>query len=96
MSGMFDRQKAVLEFRRFVAEHLSSQGRHGDFVAPDPPLIASTEVKRSEVLNVFFQLHPEHLKYRPDVSADAADDNLLSFSKERWEETTTKLTNAVE
>jgi hypothetical protein len=87
VSGVFDRQKAVLEFRRFVARHGASQARHVSFVASDPPLVEPAEISRGEALEVFFKLHPEHGHHRADVSNDFNQQELFSFSKERWGET---------
>jgi hypothetical protein len=67
MAGVFDRQKAVLEFRRFVASHGASRGRHVSFVAADPPFVEPAEISRGEALDVFFKLHPEHVNFRADV-----------------------------
>jgi hypothetical protein len=94
MTGVFDRQKAVLEFRRFVARHGASQGRHAGFVASNPPPVQPAEISRFDALDVFFKLHPEHADHRTEVSTDFVRPDLLSFSKERWEETTSKLSAA--
>ncbi len=94
MSGVFDRQKAVLEFRRFVARHGASQARHISFVASDLLFVQPAEISRGEALEVFFKLHPEHGHSRADVSNDFNQQELFSFSKERWGETTTKLSAA--
>ena len=94
MTGVFDRQKAVLEFRRFVARHVASLGRDVKFVASSPPLVASAEISRGEALDVFFKLHPEHAYHRGDVAKDFEQQKRFSFSKERWGETTTKLSAA--
>jgi hypothetical protein len=94
MAGVFDRQKAVLEFRRFVARHGASQARHVSFVASDPPFVEPAEISRGEALDVFFKLHPEHAHHRTDVSEDFDQQKLFSFSRERWGETTTKLSAA--
>jgi hypothetical protein len=88
MSGVFDRQKAVLEFRRFVARHGAPQARHISLVASDPPFVEPAEISRAEALDVFFKLHPEHAHHRADVSNDFNQQELFSFSKERWGETT--------
>jgi hypothetical protein len=91
MTGVFDRQKAILEFRRFVARNGASQARHVSFVASDPPFVEAAEISRGEALDVFFKLHPEHAHHRADVSKDFDQQKLFSFSKERWGETTMKL-----
>jgi hypothetical protein len=92
MTGVFDRQRAVLEFRRFVARHGVSQGRHVSVGASNPPFVE--EISSSEAMDVFFKLHPEHAHHRADVSKDFDQQELFSFSKERWAETTTKLSAA--
>src|SRR3954447_20420055 len=94
MTGVIDGQRAVLEFRRFVARHGASQARHVSFVASDPPSVDPAEIRRSEALDVFFKLHPEHAHHRTDVSKDFDQQKPFSFSKERWGETTTKLSAA--
>src|SRR3954453_19460818 len=94
MAGVFDRQRAVLEFRRFVARHGASQARHVSVVASNPPFVKPAEISRGEALDVFFKLHPEHAHHRADVSKDLDQQTPFSFSKERWGETTTKLSAA--
>ena len=94
MTGVFDRQRAVLEFRRFVARHGVSQGRGVSVVASNPPFVEPADISRGEALDVFFKLHPEHAHHRADVSKDIDQQELFSFSKDRWAETTTKLSAA--
>src|SRR3954470_17907209 len=94
MTGVFDRQRALLEFRRFVARHGASQARPASVVASNPPFGEPAEISRGEALDVFFKLHPEHAHHRADVSKDFDQQKLFSFSKERWGETTRKLCSA--
>jgi hypothetical protein len=94
MTGVFDRQRAVLEFRRFVARHGASQGRHVSVASSKPPFVEPEEISRGEALDVFFKLHPEHAHHRADVGKDFDKQELFSFSKDRWAETTTKLSAA--
>jgi hypothetical protein len=91
MPGIFDRQRAVFDFRKFVAGHRASQGRCVNFAAAYLPFIAPAKINRGEALNVFLKLHPEHADHRSAVSKDFDEQELFSFSKERWGETTKKL-----
>src|SRR4051812_12272131 len=53
--------------------------------------VEPAEISRGETLDVLFKLHPEHAHRRADVSKDFDQQELFSFSKERWGETTTNL-----
>jgi hypothetical protein len=84
-------ERAKRDFHAFVAEHRTSQGCHLDAAAAALPLVEATRVARSEVMNAFFELHPEHEIFRRDLAQVCRDEVVFSFSKERWAVTSAKL-----
>ncbi len=94
MSEMIDRQRAIHDYMAFVSDHRASKARHVPPTAEDLPPVESIEVSRADAMKAFFELHPEHGIFRLDVSHVFEDQQLFSFSKERWEKTTRKLAKA--
>jgi hypothetical protein len=94
MGEYVDRKKATDGFHQFVTGHLASQGRHVEFTAPDLPAVEPIEVDRADALKTFFEVNPQHLKYRGEVEKVFSDQQQFSFSKERWNETAEKLRTA--
>ena len=92
--GFLTVRKLYWSFGALFPHHGASQGRHVSFVAADPLFVEPAEISRGEALDVFFKLHPEHVHHRADLSKDFDQQELFSFSKERWGETTTKLSAA--
>jgi hypothetical protein len=90
-SELMNLQRAKGEFHAFVAEHRASQGGHVNTAAADLPLVEPTEVTRSDVMNAFFELHPEHEIFRLDLAQICRNEVVFLFSKERWAVTSAKL-----
>jgi hypothetical protein len=91
MTGVFDRQKAIFDFRKFVSLHRAWQGRHVDLAAARGPSVEHAGISKGDALEVFFQLHPEHVDSQSAIEADFGGEEWFTFSKERWGETTKML-----
>ena len=85
MSNIVNRALAISDFRDFVADHLASRAGHVGYHFTDPPEVDSVDVGRSETMNVFLKLHPEHTKFSDAVSQVMARQSSFSFSRVRWE-----------
>jgi hypothetical protein len=89
MSGTFDRQRAVFDFRKFISVHRAWQGRHVNFAAARMRSSEHEDVSKGDALGVFLKLHPEHTDHEAAIDMDFGGQECFTFSKERWEETTT-------
>ena len=88
MSGTFDRQRAVFDFRKFVSMHRAWQGRHENLAAARARSSEHADVSKGDALGVFLRLHPEHADNQSAIDVDFAGQECFTFSKERWEEST--------
>ena len=91
MAGVFDRQKAIFDFRKFVSVHRAWQGRHVDLAAAREPSGEHVGISKGDALKVFIQLHPEHADSQSRIDSDFGGEERFTFSKERWGETTEML-----
>jgi len=87
MPGVFDRQKAVFDFRKFVSTHRAWQGRHVNLAAARAGSADHAVISKDDALGVFIQLHPEHADSRSAINTDFDGQECFTFSKERWDET---------
>src|SRR5689334_7005544 len=87
MPGTFDRQRAIFDFRKFVAAHRAWQGRHVNLAAARARSPDHSDVNKVDVLGVFLKLHPEHTEYQSAMDVDFDGQDCFTFSKERWDET---------
>ena len=88
MSGTFDRQRAVFDFRKFVSTHRAWQGRHENLAGARARSSEHEDVSKGDVLGVFLKLHPEHANNQAAIDMDFGGQERFTFSKERWGETT--------
>jgi hypothetical protein len=88
MTGVFDRQRAIFDFRKFVSVHRAWQGRHANFAAARAQSAEHVEISKGASLVIFIQLHPEHANYQSAIESDFDGQERFTFSKARWEETT--------
>src|SRR6476620_6409694 len=95
MAGVFDRQRAIFDFRKFVSVHRAWQGRHANFAAARAQSIEHVEITRGESMAVFIQLHPEHVDCQSAIDTDFDGQERFTFSKARWEETTKMSSTAI-
>jgi hypothetical protein len=87
MSGVFDRQKAIFEFRKFVSVHRAWQGRHANLAAARAQSVEHADITKGEAMELFIQMHPEHVDSRSAIDTDFGGEEHFTFSKARWEET---------
>ena len=95
MAGVFDRQRAIFDFRKFVSVHRAWQGRHANFAAARAQSAAHVEISKGESLAMFIQLHPEHVDSQSAIDTDFDGQERFTFSKARWEETTKMSSTAI-
>jgi hypothetical protein len=85
-----ERRQAIQAFSQFIEDHSAPQARHADYTADHLPTVETVVVDRSEVLNVFFELQPQHAKHRDDVSQFFSAEPFV-LSKNDWQGTVSQL-----
>lgn len=88
-------QRAKRDFHAFVAEHRKSQTQQDDAAQANLPLVEQMEVSRSDAMNVFFELHPEHKVYQIELAQVCRSELVFLFSKERWAATSVELSTKI-
>src|SRR5439155_21693906 len=58
MPGVFDRQKAIFEFRKFVSVHRAWQGQHANLAAARAQSVEHADIRKREAVDLFMQMRP--------------------------------------